>query len=74
MPNSLYLMPPSMFENLKSVSGFTNLNGKTYTEHICIIFKEKLTEQQKKSIMSKKNSKEALDYLNTIISYTHLHI
>ena len=49
MPNSLYLMPPSMFENLKSVSGFTNLNGKTYTEHICIILKEKLTEQQRVS-------------------------
>ena len=65
-----YIMRPSLFENLKLVSGFTNSNGHIYTDHICIIFNSFLSTEQKKIIKSK-NTQEALDYLKTIVKYTH---
>ena len=74
MSDPLYIMSSSLFENLKCVNGFTDMNGKTYMEHICIIFKEKLTENQKNVIMSKKNTDDALNYLSTIIYYTHVYV
>ena len=43
MPKASYIMTPDMFEDLKSVNGFTEMNGRTYSHHICLIFKEKLT-------------------------------
>ncbi len=69
MDNKPYIMTPELFGGLKHVSGFTNLNGNTYTEHICIIFNEILSEDQKKTIMSMATNK-ALEYLKTIVDYT----
>ena len=67
-----YLMTPKLFRSLAAcVSGFTNMNGNTYMEHICIIFDKKLTDNQKTIIKDKKNELEALDYLGTIMNYTH---
>ncbi len=67
----LYIMTPALFENLKSVNGFTNLNGNTYKEHICIIFSSALTDEQKINIINKTTCDDALKYLGTIIQYTH---
>ena len=71
MTDSLYIMTPTMFENLKSVCGFTNMNGETYMAHICIIFDKRLTDDQKKIIMKETNIGETLKYLKTIVNYTH---
>ena len=65
-----YLMHPNLFESLKSVHGFTSMNGETYPQHICIILNDHLTDEQKKTIMSKK-TQEALIYLKTLIKFTH---
>ena len=65
-----YIMIPSMFASLKSVHGFTSMNGETYPQHICITFNDHLTEEQKKIIMGK-NTQEALTYLKTLVGYTH---
>jgi len=59
-----------MFYSLSSISGFSHMNGGTYAEHICIIFDSQLTEEQKKKIKSM-NMQDALDYLGTIVKYTH---
>ena len=67
----MYIMAPAMFESLKEISGFVDANGNTYIEHICIIFNSELTVEQKQHIKTKKNAKEALNYLKTIINYTH---
>jgi len=67
----LYIMTPALFENLKSVNGFTNLHGNTYKEHICIIFSSTLTDEQKINIMNKTTCENALKYLETITQYTH---
>ena len=32
-----YLMTPEVFLSLCNVSGFNNLNGNSYNEHVCII-------------------------------------
>lgn len=69
MNKKSYIMSPEIFDGLKQVNGFTNFNGKTYTEHICIIFNEILSEDQKKTIMSMATSK-AQEYLKTIVNYT----
>ena len=65
-----YLMRPSLFESLKLVNGFKDSNGNAYTDHICIIFNSFLSTEQKKIIKSK-DTQEALDYLKTIVKYTH---
>ena len=67
-----YIMFPNMFYSLSSIRGFSHMNGGTYTEHICIIFDSQLTEEQKKKIKSmNKFPQRALDYLGTIVKYTH---
>jgi len=71
VPRSLYIMTPAMFEELKSVSGFTTANGNTYKAHICIIFSSTLTDEQKINIMNKTTCENALKYLETITQYTH---
>ena len=62
-------MPPELFNELKYVNGFTKSNGKTYIEHICIIFSKILSEDQKKILM-KMTEKKALEYLKTVVDYT----
>ena len=32
-----YLMSPDLFHGLSSVSGFNNLNGRTYQEHVTMV-------------------------------------
>ena len=66
-----YIMTPYMFNNLKNVSGFTGMNGETYSEHICILFDSQLSENQKEKIKSEQTPQVALDYLGTIVEYTH---
>ena len=69
---STYLMSPNIFHDLTQVRGFTEMNGKTYAKHICIIFDSQLTEDQKEKIKSKVTTQAALDYLRTLVKYTHL--
>ena len=64
-----YIMSPSLFNQLQSVHGFANMNGKTYQEHICLIFD--LTPEQKQTIMKQPTAAEALAHLGTIIDYSH---
>ena len=47
------------------------MNGETYSEHICILFDSQLTENQKEKIKSEQTTQIALDYLGTIVEYTH---
>jgi len=68
---TLYIMPINMYNDLTSVSGFRTSNGKNYQEHICIIFNEHLTDEQKTNIRDKKEPEEALTYLKTLVNFTH---
>jgi hypothetical protein len=65
-----YIMDPTLFENIKDVSGFTTKNGSNYQEHICIIFDTRLTTIQKEKI-KKLDTNKALCYLKTILNFTH---
>ena len=65
-----YIMPETLFDSLQSVHGFADMNGNTYQEHICIIFK--LSPEHTKNIMAKDTGAIALEYLSTIASYTHV--
>ena len=71
MPKTSYIMTPDRFEDLKSVNGFTEMNGRTYSQHICLIFKEKLTEAQEIKILTESNNEKALEYLKKIVNFTH---
>lgn len=64
-------MSENLFNSLQSVRGFADANGKTYQEHICLIFD--LSPEQKTTIMSKDTAAAALKYLSTIADYTHTH-
>jgi hypothetical protein len=66
-----YIMDENMFTNLSCVRGFTNLNGKTYLEHIVIIFKLEGTDKEK--ILNSKSIEEAKTILKNDlnINYTH---
>lgn len=66
-----YIMSPSLFQEMRQISGFNNMNGKTYSEHICIIFKDKLTDAQKQKIQEIEANEDALEYLGSIVKYTH---
>ncbi len=56
-------MPPEMYYSLKCVKGFTDLNGETYKEHILIIFKEFLTEKDRKRVIGSRTDEQALKSL-----------
>ena len=66
-----YIMDENMFTNLSCVRGFTKLNGKTYLEHIVIIFKLEGTDKEK--ILNSKSIEEAKTILKNDlnINYTH---
>ena len=65
-------MSPELYGTLSMVSGFTNLNGKTYQEHIIKILDKKLTQEIKEHITKTSTSKEALEVLKkNKIEYTH---
>lgn len=67
-----YIMKEEMFNQLSFVTGFNRLNGDTYQQHITIIFKDKLNENQKNTILNQVSGKDALKILNQFnINYTH---
>ena len=66
-----YIMRPKQFKELLQVMNFTRFNGKTYFEHICIIFKDKLTDTQKKTIQDMTDEAKALEYVGSITKYSH---
>ena len=53
-------MAPQLFYSLSNVYGFNNLNGKTYKEHITIILKDHLTDEDNEKIMNSATDEEAL--------------
>tara|TARA_B100001093_G_C25911324_1_gene628682 strand:+ start:190 stop:411 length:222 start_codon:yes stop_codon:yes gene_type:complete len=64
-------MPPEMYYSLKSVRGFSNLNGDTYKEHILIIFKEFLTEKDRKRVIGSSSDEKALKSLPFEITHEY---
>ena len=67
-----YLMSPELYEQLKHVNGFTDMNGDSYVKHIVMIMKELLTDELKQIILEQNGAQEALVILNDYsISYTH---
>ena len=56
-------MSPELFYSLSCVRGFNNLNGKSYIDHILIIFAEDLSDQIKEKIKNSNDDKEALEYI-----------
>lgn len=71
MMEPVYIMSPSLYESLKCVKGFTDRNGKTYMEHICIILGSILNNEQMNIIKSLTKEEDALNYLKTLINITH---
>jgi len=65
-------MPPGLFAQLTNISGFCNTNGKTYQEHIVLIFAEDLSTNQKKAVTNTSTEKDALVVLQKEnIAFTH---
>ncbi len=64
-------MAPEMYRSLKCVRGFTDLNGDTYKEHILIIFKEFLTEKDRKRVIGSRNDEQALKSLPFEITHEY---
>jgi len=67
----VYLMSQGQFNNLSTVRGFNDLNGNSYQEHICIILDEYLNNDQCTKIKNFQHIENALNFLATIVSYTH---
>ena len=67
-----YIMHPNLYYDLQNVAGFIELNGKTYQEHICIIFNNTLNDKQKNKIKNFSEDKDALSFLKTVIDFTHV--
>jgi len=68
---STYIMRPDQFKEVLNILNFTRFNGKNYFEHICIIFKDILTDTQKKTIREMTDETKALEYIGSITKYTH---
>ena len=66
-----YIMSPEMYYSLKCVKGFTDLNGETYKEHILIIFKEFLTEKDRKRVIGSGSDEKALKSLPFEITHEY---
>ena len=67
-------MSPELYNNLTYVHGFIDKNGKTYQEHITIIFEDNLTNNQKEEILATKEIPNALNLLHIYdIKYTHVY-
>lgn len=65
-------MSPELYDRLTYVRGFTTANGKSYQEHINIIFHDILTNEQKCAILQINNIENALSKLNEYnIEYSH---
>ena len=62
-------MTPDLYYSLGNVRGFTEMNGKTYQEHIIIILGEFLNEETKNKIRKTKTDEDALALIP--FPYTH---
>lgn len=70
--NMSYIMHPAMHANLQCVSGFANMNGRTYQQHINIWFGDRLTPSEKTRILQTETVDEALSVLSEMgIDWTH---
>ena len=68
---SEYIMSLQLFEQLSCISGFNNINGKTYMEHITIIQKD-IPNNTKDKILKCTTAEGALNVLSESgILYTH---
>ena len=66
-----YLMPPELYNSLKNVHVFTDINGETYQKHIIIILGKYLSDKNKENILKTNSIIEALKLIN--IPYTHTY-
>ena len=65
-------MSPNLFHSLSKIRGFNDLNGKTYIDHILLIFNDILTRYQKDQLQNYENELDALNFLrNQMITFTH---
>ena len=64
-----YIMTPNLYYSLNNVRGFTEMNGKSYKEHIIIILGEFLNEETKNKIRKTITDEEALQLIP--FPYTH---
>ena len=64
-----YIMTPNLYYSLNNVRGFTEMNGKSYKEHIIIILGEFLDEETKNKIRKTITDEEALQLIP--FPYTH---
>tara|TARA_Y100000590_G_scaffold98485_3_gene112071 strand:+ start:11854 stop:12060 length:207 start_codon:yes stop_codon:yes gene_type:complete len=62
-------MLPELYYSLTNVRGFSDLNGKTYKEHIVVILENVLTDELKNAILNAKSDQEALALIP--VDYTH---
>lgn len=62
-------MTPNLYYSLNNVRGFTEMNGKSYKEHIIIILGEFLDEETKNKIRNTITDEEALQLIP--FPYTH---
>ena len=62
-------MTPNLYYSLNNVRGFTEMNGKSYKEHIIIILGECLDEETKNKIRKTITDEEALQLIP--FPYTH---
>ena len=67
-----YIMHPNLFETLSTVSGFNDLNGHTYQQHIIKIFGVSISSEMETQILQSTTTNEALNVLKTNhIKYSH---
>ncbi len=64
-----YIMTPDLYYSLINVRGFTEMNGKSYKEHIIIILGEFLNDEIKNKIRKTIKDEEALELIP--FPYTH---
>ncbi len=70
--NETYIMNPSLFTQLSSVRGFNDMNGKTYKQHILMVFEDSLSHEEKDKIMATETDEESLEVLKSYgINFTH---
>ena len=65
-------MHPNMFKTLSTVSGFNEVNGHTYQQHIIKVLKHLISEDIETQILQSPTTDEALRVLKTNnIKYSH---
>lgn len=70
-----YIMHPNLYNELYYVRGFIDHNGKTYGEHVTIILKNILRDEQIKEFMKLDNPNDVLKKLGEYkINITHDYV